>query len=272
MRRPPPKSSCKLLQSPAPAPTTNATNAPPTANVPIGVSLSTHIPLDGNLIPENSIIPQAVEAKTPAAATTATTTASSTIALIQSLYAELETLEAQIAALLAAAPSTSAGSGTPATSTCAPLTLTDPLSLGSKGAEVSALQRFLVAQGYLNVPPTGYFGSVTEQAVEAFQSVEGIVSSGTPQTTGYGAVGPKTKAEIAALTSACEAAPSPSSMNTAASSTTATTTTPGLVTPVSPGYGGGGGEEGGGGGGGSALTRQRLSHCARERRRPYQEQ
>lgn len=48
---------------------------------------------------------------------------------------------------------------------------------------------------------TGYFGPATKRAVEAFQKKYNIVSSGTPETTGYGAVGPKTSAALMGLCS-----------------------------------------------------------------------
>lgn len=48
---------------------------------------------------------------------------------------------------------------------------------------------------------TGYFGPATKKAVQALQKKHDIISSGTPETTGYGAVGPKT-AKV--LMSMCE--------------------------------------------------------------------
>ena len=63
------------------------------------------------------------------------------------------------------------------------LNLTRTLSLGDSGQDVSSLQQFLKDQGFFSYPSlTGYFGPVTQAAVEAFQSAHGIVSSGTPQT------------------------------------------------------------------------------------------
>ncbi len=61
----------------------------------------------------------------------------------------------------------------------------------STEGEVSKLQQFL------GVIPTGYFGPLTEQAVERYQSSHGIVSSGSPDTTGYGFVGPQTRTAMA---------------------------------------------------------------------------
>ena len=39
---------------------------------------------------------------------------------------------------------------------------------------------------------TGYFGKLTQATVQSWQRSHGIVSSGTPTITGYGAVGPRT--------------------------------------------------------------------------------
>ena len=79
-------------------------------------------------------------------------------------------------------------------------TLTKTLTVGSKNSEVVLLKKFLIQQGLL---PTGlsttYFGVQTQTAVKAFQKKQGIVSSGTPATTGYGAVGKKTRAAILML-------------------------------------------------------------------------
>jgi chitodextrinase len=78
--------------------------------------------------------------------------------------------------------------------------ITKTMSRGSKIAEVKALQQFLISQGYLPAnTPLGNYGPVTEQAVKAFQRKNGIVSSGSPATTGYGMVGAKTRAVINAL-------------------------------------------------------------------------
>lgn len=63
--------------------------------------------------------------------------------------------------------------------------------------EVIKLQRFLEAEGFFNHPHiTRYFGPVTEKALKDFQASQGIVSSGTPHTTGYGQLGPLTRETI----------------------------------------------------------------------------
>jgi peptidoglycan hydrolase-like protein with peptidoglycan-binding domain len=46
---------------------------------------------------------------------------------------------------------------------------------------------------------TGYYGKITETAVKSLQSKYNIVNYGTPSTTGYGAVGPKTRKVINSL-------------------------------------------------------------------------
>lgn len=72
------------------------------------------------------------------------------------------------------------------------------LRRGSRGAEVTALQEFLKSDPviYPEGIVSGYFGALTEQAVKRFQTKYGIVSSGSPATTGYGLVGPKTRAKL----------------------------------------------------------------------------
>ena len=74
------------------------------------------------------------------------------------------------------------------------------LSFGSRGSDVVELQTFLIAEGDLAAGNnTGYFGRMTETAVKSWQAKNGLVSSGTAATTGYGAVGPRTRAKIASV-------------------------------------------------------------------------
>ncbi|MFA6050235.1 MAG: peptidoglycan-binding domain-containing protein [Candidatus Paceibacterota bacterium] len=71
-------------------------------------------------------------------------------------------------------------------------TFTSNLTVGSTGAEVTALQTWLVAKGYLVMPTGvayGYFGGLTKAAVAAYQTAKGI----TP-TAGY--FGPVTRAAV----------------------------------------------------------------------------
>lgn len=72
--------------------------------------------------------------------------------------------------------------------------VTSQLDLGDRGTEVTEVQTYLATDVtlYPERLVTGYYGQLTKAAVERFQSAEGIVSSGTPATTGYGRVGPQT--------------------------------------------------------------------------------
>ncbi|MEK7650731.1 MAG: peptidoglycan-binding protein [Patescibacteria group bacterium] len=82
---------------------------------------------------------------------------------------------------------------TPLPPSCAPV-LTRNLTIGSLGAEVSALQQFLIQGGYLHITtPTGYFGALTKVAVIAWQEENNVIHPGT----GY--VGPITRAKLDSL-------------------------------------------------------------------------
>ncbi|MDP2648952.1 MAG: peptidoglycan-binding domain-containing protein, partial [bacterium] len=77
---------------------------------------------------------------------------------------------------------------------------TNPLALtiGSTGSRVSELQLFLKEIGDFTYPEiTGYFGSITQEAVKRYQCRLNIVCSGTPSSTGYGLMGPKTRVAVA---------------------------------------------------------------------------
>jgi len=73
------------------------------------------------------------------------------------------------------------------------------LRYGSRGDDVRSLQRFLISRGFLTEDAaTGFFGSQTEAAVQAYQRANNIISAGSPATTGFGVVGPKTRRFILA--------------------------------------------------------------------------
>jgi peptidoglycan hydrolase-like protein with peptidoglycan-binding domain len=63
-----------------------------------------------------------------------------------------------------------------------------PLSVGSTGADVTALQNRLTQDGFYSGPITGYFGSLTQAGVERFQSAHGLSQ--------IGSVGPGTRAAL----------------------------------------------------------------------------
>jgi peptidoglycan hydrolase-like protein with peptidoglycan-binding domain len=75
------------------------------------------------------------------------------------------------------------------------------LDLGDSGGNVTELQTYLATNAsiYPSGLVTGYFGPLTQAAVQRFQAAQGLVSAGTPSTTGYGRVGPQTMARINAL-------------------------------------------------------------------------
>ncbi|MFZ2555454.1 MAG: peptidoglycan-binding domain-containing protein [Minisyncoccia bacterium] len=118
------------------------------------------------------------------------------------LQGELSALLQQLAALQAQLQI-----GTPAPSPTATGTygqcpaLYRALRVGVSGSDVSALQAFLANDR--NIYPegtvSGYFGALTQVAVQRFQARHGLVSSGAPDTTGYGMVGPGTRNLIASV-------------------------------------------------------------------------
>ena len=73
------------------------------------------------------------------------------------------------------------------------------LQMGMQNDNVRKLQELLASDKtlYPEGLVTSYYGSLTQKAVERFQVKYNIVSSGTPETTGYGLVGPKTRAKLA---------------------------------------------------------------------------
>ncbi len=152
---------------------------------------------------------------------------------------------------------------------------TETLYRGISGDKVVELQEFL--KQFPDIYPeglvTGYFGLLTETAVQKLQEKHGIVSGGTSATTGYGQVGPKTRAQLNSLlaTGAGSSGVTPPGLLTApgiqkklttststvppttATSTESTTptTTPAVpAIPATPSSGGGGG----GGGGATPAT------------------
>lgn len=78
------------------------------------------------------------------------------------------------------------------------VSISGDLREGDDNEDVSNLQRFLDAHTsvYPEGPVTGYYGSLTERAIQRFQEEHNIVATGTPETTGFGFLGPRTREEI----------------------------------------------------------------------------
>lgn len=110
----------------------------------------------------------------------------------EGLQAQIDALMAQIATL---------------TSTTAPVstsayTFTRSLTIGSTGADVTALQTYLIAGGYaIPAGATGYFGAQTASAVAAWQTANGVMPA-----AGY--FGPVSQAKYMALMAAVVPTPS----------------------------------------------------------------
>lgn len=101
--------------------------------------------------------------------------------------ATADELQAQIDALLAQIATLQGGSSS-SSSSCAQFTM--DLTMGASGAEVTALQNFLIGKGHaIAAGATGYFGGQTQAALSAFQSANGISPA-----AGY--FGPVTRAKV----------------------------------------------------------------------------
>jgi spore germination protein YaaH len=93
------------------------------------------------------------------------------------------------------------------------------LSFGLSGSDVTTLQQELITAGYLAAgSATGYFGALTQAAVQKFQCAQNIICTGA-SVSGYGIAGPKTQA---ALASVAATPVQPSSVDTAALTPAAT--------------------------------------------------
>ncbi|MBI2030983.1 peptidoglycan-binding protein [Candidatus Kaiserbacteria bacterium] len=136
----------------------------------------------------------------PLSASAQTVDINSLIAQTQALIAQINALQAQQGYTSATAPATTVASnaGTMTAGICP--TLSRALGMGASGNDVSSLQQFLAQDPsvYPDKLVTGYFGALTQAAVQRWQFKYGIVSSGTPDSNGFGVVGPRTKAAIMA--------------------------------------------------------------------------
>jgi peptidoglycan hydrolase-like protein with peptidoglycan-binding domain len=109
------------------------------------------------------------------------------LAQVQSIQTQLSQLEAQVNAGSGSGISANA-SAVITTPSGASYNFTELLTVGSQDAEVTALQGRLTALGFYSGPITGYYGSLTGQAVSKYQTAHGIA------VTGY--VGPSTRTAL----------------------------------------------------------------------------
>jgi peptidoglycan hydrolase-like protein with peptidoglycan-binding domain len=76
--------------------------------------------------------------------------------------------------------------------------------------QVALLQKLLIQQGvYPEANISGYFGPLTEIALKRFQTKYSIATGGTPDTTGYGGTGPRTRAKLNELSGVVSGVGSP---------------------------------------------------------------
>src|SRR3989344_4126949 len=114
----------------------------------------------------------------------------------------IEDLQAQIQALLAQVAALTGQRGNSTTSNTQCVNLTSSMGSDDTDADTSGnvtrLQTFLATNSsiYPEGRITGYFGPATIRAVQRWQKAHNIVSSGNPDSTGYGYVGRKTRAAM----------------------------------------------------------------------------
>jgi hypothetical protein len=126
----------------------------------------------GNISNQLVVSPFTIGAATPVAVVPSVSSTSD-------IAAELQSLQSQLAQLQSKASGNSAATQ---------YDFTEFLSVGSRDAQVTALQKQLTADGLYSGPITGYFGTLTEVAVGKFQVAHGIAAKGY--------VGPSTRAAL----------------------------------------------------------------------------
>ena len=161
--------------------------------------------VDSSLVNPNANFNQGVGAPVYApvnTGTVSTNTSASTAALyaqVQSLINQINALQGQTGTTPSVPATTTGGAVTYNSSSC-PL-IGRALTVGATGDDVTRLQQFLARDPsvYSQGTVSGFYGPLTQTAVQRWQVKYNIVSSGSPSTTGYGVVGPRTAAAIALL-------------------------------------------------------------------------
>lgn len=93
------------------------------------------------------------------------------------------------------------------------ITLSHDVKRGMSGSDIAELQKYLALNAgiYPQGSVSGVFDVYTETAVQRWQAKNGIVPYGSPETNGFGVVGPRTRAAMAdcrrLVSAGCPAAP-----------------------------------------------------------------
>src|SRR3989338_5391210 len=129
----------------------------------------------------------------------------------------IDELMAQITALQAQLQTLQGGSST--VSTADKCSFTRSLTVGSRGDDVTCLQKYLTSTGHYTYSggATGYFGSITRTAIAAFQSANGV----SPAVGYFGSIS-RAKYDSLMATAASSASSVASSAASSASSVAAT--------------------------------------------------
>lgn len=112
-----------------------------------------------------------------------------------------------VASTVPAAAPASANSAAPSSTSPASLQVTRNLRMGMSNSEVRTLQQILNKAGFVIASSgpgspgneTEMFGSLTREALRKFQCAKGIVCDGNEALTGFGRVGPMTRAALNAV-------------------------------------------------------------------------
>ncbi len=117
---------------------------------------------------------------------------------VQSILAQIAALQKEWNALQSPPTTTQTVQTTPTVSGAECPALSRALLSGARGDDVLALQRFLIAEKFLNSEfATGYFGENTQGAVQRLQVAHRLFGAASDGVAGFGVVGPRTRAEIA---------------------------------------------------------------------------
>lgn len=157
----------------------------PASTAPATTTQTTTVPVTTTVAQPTTITAGTVVANTALLAEIQTlqTAVTQVLAQIQSIQTQLNQIESQVNAGSGASVS-NASNGLSATS----YNFTELLNVGSSDAQVTALQQRLSTLGFYSGPITGFYGTLTGQAVSKYQTSHGIAA------TGY--VGPATRTAL----------------------------------------------------------------------------